>query len=75
MVCGHMYTHRHTRTCTHIVTYSVSPAALTAGHERSVEEWNVWYDLQPKCQCFAVVSRERERHGETEEGNGISMCS
>ena len=59
IVCGlvHAYISAHT----YVVTYSVSATTLITGHERSVEEWNVWYDLQPKCQCFTLVSRERAR--------------
>ena len=49
-----------TRTHVQIVTYPAPPTTLIAGHEHSVEEWNVWYDLQPKCQCCAVV-RGRQR--------------
>lgn len=26
-----------------------------------MEEWNVWYDLQSKCQCCSVMSVEGER--------------
>ncbi len=54
VVLVHVHTHKH------IVTYSVSPTTLITGHEHNVEERNVWYDLQPKCQRCTVVSRERE---------------
>lgn len=59
-----VHTHTHTR------TYSVSAGTLKTGHGRNVEDWNVWYDLQPKCQCCTVASREGEGGG-TRRDRGV----
>lgn len=53
------------RTQAHFVNCAVSPTALITGHECNVEERNVWCDLQPKCQCFTLASRERARQTHT----------
>lgn len=68
-LCSNTHTHTHAckRTFVHIATSSVSATTLITGHELSVQEWNVRCDLQPKCQCCAVVSGVKETERQSSE--------